>query len=356
VATEETAYYGLNPHTDVETLTNQTGNATSTYRYTGYGSNDASGFTGKDKQTATAGPEVEAYNPYRFNSKRWDPATSSYDMGFRDYSPGLNRFLTRDMYNGALADLRLGGDPWSTNRYAFAGGNPITGIEYDGHYAVDERGQIPEDPDKWYKIWNARHDTAVDLDKDAIQNQPTYTGEKVTTSRKDNFVRGGSSINPGDENGYPDIIQWGPMRADGRPRDVYVWEVKHGGGRAAETAKAQVDNYVLYLQKQLGAGYIVQAGYVLPGVRSGPNRAKPTETITVATNLNERGVELYDYGDSDPFSIRARRLPNAKEPEQREERKFELDPSVVSGGIVVAGLAGISMLNPVNLLTAGSFW
>ncbi len=49
-------------------------------------------------------------------------------MGFRDYSPGLNRFLTRDMYSGALADMRLGLDPWNTNRYAFAGGNPITGI------------------------------------------------------------------------------------------------------------------------------------------------------------------------------------------------------------------------------------
>jgi len=52
-------------------------------------------------------------------------------MGFRDYSPGLNRFLTRDMCNGALADLQLGTDPWNTNRYASAGGNPITGIELD---------------------------------------------------------------------------------------------------------------------------------------------------------------------------------------------------------------------------------
>jgi RHS repeat-associated protein len=124
--TAETSYYGVNPHTDVETLTSDTGDARSTHRYTGYGQNDATGFTGKDKATATGGPEVEAYNPYRFNSKRWDPATGGYNMGFRDYSPGLNRFLTRDMYNGALADLRLGGDPWSTNRYAFAGGNPAS--------------------------------------------------------------------------------------------------------------------------------------------------------------------------------------------------------------------------------------
>jgi hypothetical protein len=54
-------------------------------------------------------------------------------MGFRDYSPGLNRFLTRDTYNGALADLHLGADPYTGNRYALAGGNPITGIELDGH-------------------------------------------------------------------------------------------------------------------------------------------------------------------------------------------------------------------------------
>jgi hypothetical protein len=59
-------------------------------------------------------------------------------MGFRDYSPGLNRFLTRDMYNGALADLNLGSNPWTLSRYTFAGGNPTTLIEHDGHMAVRE--------------------------------------------------------------------------------------------------------------------------------------------------------------------------------------------------------------------------
>jgi len=38
---------------------------------------------------------------------------NTYDMGFRDYNPGLNRFLTRDTYNGALADLQLGTNPWT---------------------------------------------------------------------------------------------------------------------------------------------------------------------------------------------------------------------------------------------------
>ncbi|WP_024877228.1 hypothetical protein [Saccharomonospora piscinae] len=37
------------------------------------------------------------------------------------------------MYNGALADLNLSTNPWTGNRYAFTSGNPISGIEIDGH-------------------------------------------------------------------------------------------------------------------------------------------------------------------------------------------------------------------------------
>jgi hypothetical protein len=55
-------------------------------------------------------------------------------MGFRDYDPGLNRFTTRDMYTGALADMKLGADPFTGNRYAFTGGNPVTNVEIDGHF------------------------------------------------------------------------------------------------------------------------------------------------------------------------------------------------------------------------------
>jgi hypothetical protein len=61
-------------------------------------------------------------------------------MGFRDYSPNLNRFLTRDSFAGALSDLNLNTDPWNGNRYAFAGGNPISRVEIDGHYSIDEEG------------------------------------------------------------------------------------------------------------------------------------------------------------------------------------------------------------------------
>ncbi|MGW0806050.1 golvesin C-terminal-like domain-containing protein [Nonomuraea sp. NPDC002799] len=130
---EEFSYYGYNPHTDVEQITSETGDTRATYGYTAYGKNDDNLFTGVDKPDPVDPTAKEEYNPYRFNAKRWDNSTGMYDMGFRDYNPGLNRFLLRDSYNGALNDLSLGTDPWTSNRYAFTGGNPISGIEHDGH-------------------------------------------------------------------------------------------------------------------------------------------------------------------------------------------------------------------------------
>ncbi|MFB7359003.1 DNRLRE domain-containing protein [Streptomyces gardneri] len=138
---EELGVYGYNSHTDAETLTDSAGDTKATYGYTAYGSDDKSEFTGIDKPE-TANPDKEAYNPYRFNSKRWDAATGTYDMGFRDYNPGLNRFTTRDMYDGALADMSLGSDPYTGNRYAFTGGNPVTNVELDGH-RTDDGGSAP---------------------------------------------------------------------------------------------------------------------------------------------------------------------------------------------------------------------
>ncbi|MFG1706387.1 DNRLRE domain-containing protein [Nonomuraea sp. M3C6] len=130
---EENSYYGYNSHTDVEQITTDAGDTRATYGYTAYGKNDDKLFTGVDKPDPVDPTAKEEYNPYRFNAKRWDNSTGLYDMGFRDYSPGLNRFLSLDSYNGALDDLSLSMDPWTANRYAFTGGNPIGGIELDGH-------------------------------------------------------------------------------------------------------------------------------------------------------------------------------------------------------------------------------
>ncbi|WP_406259923.1 DNRLRE domain-containing protein [Actinacidiphila glaucinigra] len=140
--TTEDSYYSYNSHTDVEALTDKNGDAKATYGYTAYGSDDTSEFTGIDKPDVQ-NPTKEDYNPYRYNGKRWDAQSGTYDMGFRDYSPGLNRFTTRDMYTGALADMGLGVDPFTGNRYAFGGGNPVSNVEMDGHFAlVDDLAEL----------------------------------------------------------------------------------------------------------------------------------------------------------------------------------------------------------------------
>lgn len=133
--------YSTNPRGDVEALTDPAGGAaTATYRYHAYGSPDSEGTLGEDKETAEPGSIAEPVNPYRYNSKRADTAMGGIDMGFRNYDPGINQFTSRDSYNGALADLQLGTDPWNTNRYAFTGGNPITRVEMDGHLAAAVEG------------------------------------------------------------------------------------------------------------------------------------------------------------------------------------------------------------------------
>jgi RHS repeat-associated protein len=114
-------------------VTGSSGTTTSTYGYTAYGQPIASQFTGADKNNASPGPATEPFSSYRFNAMRWDSSSGQYDMGFRNYSPGLNQFLSRDMYNGALADMGLSTDPFTGNRYTFGAGNPVSNIELDGH-------------------------------------------------------------------------------------------------------------------------------------------------------------------------------------------------------------------------------
>ncbi|GIF08422.1 DNRLRE domain-containing protein [Actinoplanes siamensis] len=132
---KEDSYSGYDGQSDIDQITDDKGDGRATYGYTAYGKNDGAQFTGADKPDASNpdNPDKTPYNSYRFQSKRYDQASGDYDMGFRDYDPGINQYLSRDSYNGALNDLGLAVDPYTGNRYAFAGGNPISNVELDGH-------------------------------------------------------------------------------------------------------------------------------------------------------------------------------------------------------------------------------
>ncbi|WIM97628.1 DNRLRE domain-containing protein [Actinoplanes oblitus] len=151
--TKEYSQYTYRPRGDVVAITKEDGKTRATYGYSAYGKNDDAQFTGEDKPGAD-GAAKQPYNAFRFNASRWDAGSGTYDMGFRNYDPGLNRFLTRDGYGGALADMGLTTDPFTNNRYAFAGGNPISFVELDGHLfgmswsdlghaALDVVGMVP---------------------------------------------------------------------------------------------------------------------------------------------------------------------------------------------------------------------
>jgi RHS repeat-associated protein len=170
----EYSQYVYRPRGDVEAITKENGTTRATYGYTAYGKDDTSQFTGADKPGA--GTEEEPYNSFRFNASRWDAGSDTYDMGFRNYDPGLNRFLTRDVYGGAMADMNLMTDPYTGNRYAFAGGNPVSFIELDGHLfgmswsdlghaALDVVGLVPvvgEVADVANGVWYAAEGNYVD--------------------------------------------------------------------------------------------------------------------------------------------------------------------------------------------------
>jgi RHS repeat-associated protein len=101
------------------------------YRYDPYG----------QQETAESGLSADAReNPLRFEGFYFDPGPGVYDMHARPYRPEVGRFLTEDRFEAASGDLALLSDPLTNNRYAFAGGNPVNNVEFDGHYSGNEGG------------------------------------------------------------------------------------------------------------------------------------------------------------------------------------------------------------------------
>jgi RHS repeat-associated protein len=69
-----------------------------------------------------------ATNAYRYTGKRLDTGSATLDMGARSYLPATGSFLQVDYYSGALANVGLSLSPLSNNRYALAGGNPVSRV------------------------------------------------------------------------------------------------------------------------------------------------------------------------------------------------------------------------------------
>ncbi|BBH66146.1 hypothetical protein ACTI_28310 [Actinoplanes sp. OR16] len=355
----EQAYYGYNAHTDVETLTGADGDTTATYGYTAYGSNDDELFTGIDKPE-TADPSTEPYNAYRYNSKRWDSASGSYDMGFRDYSPGLNRFLTRDSYNGALADMNLGTNPWTGNRYAFGGGNPISMVEYDGHRPCDTAEDCGTYPGNlcaacYFDQYSPAHDTAIQLVGEWITASQPKGGGYVTMDlsasggARDprNNISGGSSKNPGKNMGYADLLYW-------TDDAVYIWDAKSIGGSAEKKGVNEVAEKIKALKKQLeeaGDTREVKKGFSFPPL-SGPNRTRANEWVTATPSMH--GSEVIAYTRTrmrPPVPVPVTQPQPVSQP--KEDPWWKTAGKWVGAGALVVGAGGLVVATLVEDVGTG---
>lgn len=89
-----------------------------------------------------------------------------------------------------------------------------------------------------------------------------------------NTILGGSSRNPGINDGYADLMYW-------TENSVYIWDAKHAGGDAERKGPMEVQNKVLALQAQLdrvGIDKTARPGFSFPS-SEGTNFRKPNDRL-----------------------------------------------------------------------------
>lgn len=75
------------------------------------------------------------HNDIFYRGGRRDAATGTYQLGARTYNPATATFTTPDSYRNldTTADLSVGVDPLTRNRYAYVNGDPVNLADPDGH-------------------------------------------------------------------------------------------------------------------------------------------------------------------------------------------------------------------------------
>jgi RHS repeat-associated protein len=133
--------YGYDAHGSATLLLKRDGDVQASYGYDPYGGEDEK-LTKELKQGSDweKTPATDPLNAYRYTGKREDSGSGMIDMGARRFNPDTARFMSSDFFTGALADIALSTDPLTQNRFGFAGANPVTYVEVDGHGAQNPNG------------------------------------------------------------------------------------------------------------------------------------------------------------------------------------------------------------------------
>jgi len=167
--------YGKDANGSIETVEGENGQVAEEndrYVYDPYGALEDSNSEDAISPEDQLGDAAEA-NPFRFEGFYYDSGVESYDMQAREYRPDIGRFLSQDRFAAAAGDMQLQSDPLTQDRYAFAGGNPVSNVEFDGHHSRRQK-RIHRQMLREYS-----HDTA-----DGIRDSPSYSGWSSRSKRK----------------------------------------------------------------------------------------------------------------------------------------------------------------------------
>ena len=96
---------------------------------------------GAPEETGRSQSSPEAKSSLGFQAALTDPTTNKVILGPRQYDPATARFTNPDVFVAGAADVALGSDPLTGNRYLFAGANPVAYYENGYCFAGKEQSQ-----------------------------------------------------------------------------------------------------------------------------------------------------------------------------------------------------------------------
>lgn len=112
----QTSWYHYDGLGSVSTLTQRSGERSTTYNYASYGQPKSQG-----SDSGKAGTH------YTFTGQSWDSTTGLYEFYARPYDPATGTWLTQDPYRGQVSQ------PATLHRYGYVGGSPVNYVDAYGY-------------------------------------------------------------------------------------------------------------------------------------------------------------------------------------------------------------------------------
>ncbi|NEA64611.1 ricin-type beta-trefoil lectin domain protein [Streptomyces sp. SID12488] len=230
-----------------------------------------------------------------------DAATTGLThIGAREYDQSTGRFVSAD----PIVDIA---DPLQMNGYTYANGSPITKSDPSGLRVYDPEGEAARraaadkaaaDKRRAAFIkekYTKAHDTVIIMYMLWLRALQPKGGGSVTVDLQqtrgyrdsENYIRNVPGRKKG---GWADLLYW-------TDDTVYVWDVKHFGGKAEVGGDSEVKDYVKSLKEQLKGdpetrNMKVQAGFKMAPLK-GPNLFKLGEWVDAYPSVRSGGVITY---------------------------------------------------------------